>query len=100
MFGNEGMGEEEALDILLGGRSLNAEEQERLTFLIRDPYNAMAMLSSERTFTDIEKEHLAVKMESDPEAVEIFLMNIKESGVEMNPTEQWFIERFGGMRSE
>lgn len=100
MFGNEGMGEEEALNILLGEKPLSTEEQERLILLISDPNNAMAMLSSERTFTDLEKEHLAVTMESDPEAVEIFLINIRESGIELNPTEEWFFERFGGFEKE
>jgi hypothetical protein len=100
MFGNEGMGEEEALNVLLDDNPLSPEEQERLVSLISNPDNALATLASGRVFTDKEKEHLAARMESDPETIDIFLINITESGVDLNPTEKWFVERFGGMESE
>jgi len=92
--------EERAFEMLQSDQPLDFGEQERLVLKITDADSAVVILmltervDNPRSFTEAQREHLAACIGSNPEAVVIFFMHLKESEIEtLNATERWLAKR-------
>lgn len=90
------MTEEEAAERLHSDRNLSPEERARWVERLRDPDLSMYVLGDDphgETLTDEQAEKLFTQVLTSRETVEIYYINLTESGVELTVREQGWLPR-------
>lgn len=88
---------------ILHDQELSPAEQEHLVQMLTDPNLSMYVVGDDpygKKLTEKQAEKLFTQVLADREAVEVFYINLTESGVELIETEKRWLERLEEVRGQ